>query len=83
MQLTARHDPQPELFDHYEEAIAGLRGSAALERELRLFEKRLLEVLGYGLAELANESFDDPRSRAAGCDRCCARPWPVASMVAA
>jgi DNA repair protein RecO (recombination protein O) len=60
MQLTARHDPQPELFDHYEEAIAGLRGTAALERELRLFEKRMLEVLGYGLAELANESFDDP-----------------------
>ena len=61
MQLTARHDPQPELFDHYEQAIAGLRGGAALERELRLFEKRMLEVLGYGLAELANASFDDPQ----------------------
>jgi DNA repair protein RecO (recombination protein O) len=61
MQLTARHDPQPELFDHYEEAIAGLRSGAALERELRLFEKRMLEVLGYGLAELASESFDDPQ----------------------
>jgi len=61
MQLTARHDPQPELFDHYEAAIAGLRGSSALERELRLFEKRMLEVLGYGLAELAGESFDDPQ----------------------
>ena len=61
MQLTARHDPQLELFDHYEEAIAGLRNGAALERELRLFEKRMLEVLGYGLAELATESFDDPQ----------------------
>lgn len=61
MQLTARHDPQLELFDHYEEAIGGLRNGAPLERELRLFEKRMLEVLGYGLVELAGESFDDPQ----------------------
>jgi len=61
MQLTARHDPQPELFDHYADALAGLRGGEPLERELRRFEKRLLDVLGYGLAELADETFDDPQ----------------------
>jgi DNA repair protein RecO (recombination protein O) len=61
MQLTARHDPQPELFDHYAEALAGMRGGDSIERELRLFEKRLLDVLGYGISELASETFDDPQ----------------------
>ena len=61
MQLTARHDPQPELFDHYADALAGLRSGESLERELRRFEKRLLDVLGYGLVELATETFDDPQ----------------------
>lgn len=58
--LTARHDPQPELFAHYAEALAGLRREANLERTLRLFEKRLLEVLGYGVAGLDEARFDDP-----------------------
>ena len=49
MNLTVRHDPQPELFGHYDTALRALRAGALLERELRLFEKRLLEVLGYGL----------------------------------
>jgi DNA repair protein RecO (recombination protein O) len=60
MQLTARHDPQPELFDHYADALAGLRSGESLERALRLFEKRLLDVLGYGISELSAETFDDP-----------------------
>jgi DNA repair protein RecO (recombination protein O) len=54
LKLTTRHDPQPELFDHYHEALAGLR-AGALEPSLRLFEKRLLEVLGYGL-DLSTEA---------------------------
>lgn len=58
--LTARHDPQPELFDHYAQALAGLRSAASQERTLRLFEKRLLDVLGYGVAELDEACFDDP-----------------------
>jgi DNA repair protein RecO (recombination protein O) len=60
MQLTARHDPQPDLFDHYADALAGLRSGESLERALRLFEKRLLDVLGYGISDLASETFDDP-----------------------
>lgn len=54
LKLTTRHDAQPELFDHYEAALEGLRGGA-LAPALRLFEKRLLDVLGYGL-NLATEA---------------------------
>jgi DNA repair protein RecO (recombination protein O) len=49
MSLTQRHDVQPEVFDHYDRALTGLREGAPLARELRLFEKRLLDVLGYGI----------------------------------
>jgi DNA repair protein RecO (recombination protein O) len=55
LKLTTRHDPQPQLFDHYHEALSRLHEVAALEPTLRLFEKRLLEVLGYGL-ELTTEA---------------------------
>lgn len=58
--LTARHDPQPELFAHYAQALADLRRSCEHERALRLFEKRLLDVLGYGVADLDEACFDDP-----------------------
>lgn len=47
--LTARHDPQPELFGHYHRALQSLKQGALLQRELRLFEKRLLDCLGYGI----------------------------------
>ena len=55
MKLTTRHDPLPALFDHYHATLGALRGGAALEPRLRIFEKRLLEVLGYGL-DLGSES---------------------------
>ncbi len=58
--LTARHDPQPELFAHYAQALADLRRDTEQERTLRLFEKRLLDVLGYGVAGLDEVRFDDP-----------------------
>lgn len=51
LNLTVRHDVLPELHDHYAGAVHGLRSGAPLERELRLFEKRLLDVLGYGIPE--------------------------------
>jgi DNA repair protein RecO (recombination protein O) len=60
MSLTVRHDPQPELYDHYCEAIESLRQESSLARTLRLFEKRLLDVLGYGITELREARFDDP-----------------------
>jgi DNA repair protein RecO (recombination protein O) len=60
LSLTARHDPQPELFGHYATALTGLRSAASQERTLRLFEKRLLDVLGYGVADLDEARFEDP-----------------------
>ncbi len=55
LRLTTRHDPQPQLFDHYHGALGALRAGAALEPCLRIFEKRLLEALGYGV-ELSSEA---------------------------
>jgi len=49
LRLTTRHDPQPALFDAYHGAIHRLKEGAALAPTLRVFEKRLLEMLGYGL----------------------------------
>jgi len=47
MRLLTRHDPFPELFGAYEDALLML--ASAEEPALRLFEKRLLQALGYGL----------------------------------
>jgi DNA repair protein RecO (recombination protein O) len=55
LKLTTRHDALPELFDHYHGTLGELRNGAPLEPCLRVFEKRLLEMLGYGL-DLATEA---------------------------
>jgi DNA repair protein RecO (recombination protein O) len=55
LQLTTRHDPQPALFDAYHGALHRLKEGAALAPTLRVFEKRLLQMLGYGL-ELTTEA---------------------------
>jgi DNA repair protein RecO (recombination protein O) len=47
LRLLARHDPHPGIFDAYERALRELDGRE--EPALRIFEKRLLEELGYGL----------------------------------
>lgn len=60
MSLTARHDPQPDLYDHYAVALDELRTASNQARTLRLFEKRLLDVLGYGITDLPDTRFDDP-----------------------
>lgn len=49
LKLLARHDGHASLFDDYGAALAGLRELATEARPLRIFEKRLLEALGYGL----------------------------------
>jgi DNA repair protein RecO (recombination protein O) len=49
LKLTTRHDPLPGLFDLYHGTLAALKQGQAVERHLRIFEKRLLEMLGYGL----------------------------------
>lgn len=50
LKLTHRHDPVPAVFDAYHVALEALKARASIEPTLRLFEKHLLELLGYGLA---------------------------------
>ena len=58
--LTIRHDPHPQLYDHYSTAIRGLRESPVYQQQLRLFEKRLLDALGYGLQDVEESQLADP-----------------------
>jgi DNA repair protein RecO (recombination protein O) len=50
LKLTHRHDPVPGVFDNYHAALEALKQGALLEATLRIFEKRLLDLLGYGVA---------------------------------
>jgi DNA repair protein RecO (recombination protein O) len=47
--LTTRHDPLMPLFDDYARTLRRLGVEAQPEPALRVFEKRLLESIGYGL----------------------------------
>jgi DNA repair protein RecO (recombination protein O) len=49
LKLTERCDPHPEIFDSYAACVQALCGGETEEPTLRLFEKRLLNDLGYGL----------------------------------
>jgi DNA repair protein RecO (recombination protein O) len=49
LKLTTRHDPNAELYDSYAVALRGLRAGDPIEPLLRRFEKRLLDLIGYGL----------------------------------
>ena len=53
LRLLHRQDPHPDAYRAYEEALDALPGPEA-EFALRLFEKRLLADIGYGL-ELADD----------------------------
>ena len=59
LKLTSRHDPAPAMFDDYRHALEGFRAGGAPQRTLRLFERRLLWSLGYGLT-LTSESNGSP-----------------------
>lgn len=50
LKLFARHDSHPEVFALYAQTIESLKTAADAARALRVFEKRLLDALGYGLA---------------------------------
>ena len=49
MRLLARHDPHTELFISYQTALQRLIMNDELDWTLRLFERDLLQQLGYGL----------------------------------
>lgn len=48
LKLFARHDSHPDVFALYSQTLDDLKHQDAI-RPLRLFEKRLLDALGYGL----------------------------------
>jgi DNA repair protein RecO (recombination protein O) len=49
LRLLVRHDPHEELFAWYQQALERLQDDAGIEATLRVFEKRLLQAIGYGL----------------------------------
>lgn len=50
VKLLHRHDPHPELYLRYRDTLESLADpDRSLEQTLRIFEKRLLESIGYGL----------------------------------
>lgn len=49
LRMVQRQDPHPELFDAYETALAALVRPDEEERALRIFERDLLQALGYGM----------------------------------
>lgn len=50
LRLIHRDDPHPELFQRYEQTLVSLSEPAEIEWTLRLFERDLLDALGYGLS---------------------------------
>ncbi len=49
LRMTRRHDPHPELFQRHNATLDQLAAGANPEPVLRLFERDLLHLLGYGL----------------------------------
>jgi len=49
LRLLHRHDPHERLFESYSEALGRLGEGRDMEATLRVFEKRLLEDIGFGL----------------------------------
>ena len=47
--LVPKFDAQHEIYHNYRQTLVALQQPAALQPALRLFEKKLLEALGYGL----------------------------------
>ena len=59
MRVLHKHDPHPALYTIYHNTLIELQGSALQLKTLRLFEKKLLEELGYGLQLTQNMSTQD------------------------
>ena len=54
LRFLHRHDPEPLLFDHYRATLDMVSRAGNPEPVLRVYEKRLLQAVGYAL-ELENE----------------------------
>jgi DNA repair protein RecO (recombination protein O) len=60
LKLFARHDSHPDVFAMYGATLDALKVDPEGLRPLRLFEKRLLDALGYGLALERDVDADRP-----------------------
>lgn len=60
LRLLHRDDPHPELFGYYEHCLAALADGDPLEQQLRRYEFRLLNSLGYGLVLDADARSGEP-----------------------
>lgn len=49
MRLLHKQDPHPELYTLYQQTLLMMQGEKLQQQTLRLFEKKLLEEIGYGL----------------------------------
>ena len=49
LRLLIGQDPHPKLFQYYEQTLQALRHAATVAPALRLFEKYLLQEMGYGI----------------------------------
>ena len=49
MRLLHKHDPHPQIYQLYQKTLLTLQEYNLQQSTLRLFEKKLLEELGYGL----------------------------------
>ena len=49
IRLLPKHDPHPQLYTIYQHTLLELERGNSQQKHLRLFEKKLLEELGYGL----------------------------------
>ncbi len=49
MRVLPKFDAQPQLYTNYQNTLLELQGSRLEQKALRLFEKKLLEELGYGI----------------------------------
>jgi len=60
LRLTARSDPNADIFSCYSRCLAELADRAHVARTLRIFELRLLQALGYGLELEADTGTGEP-----------------------
>lgn len=49
VRLLSQQQAEPMIFEAYQQALSGLQAAEQTEKTLRIFEKRLLESLGYGV----------------------------------
>jgi len=60
LRLTARGDPNADVFSCYSRCLAELASSAHVARTLRVFELHLLRALGYGIELDADAATGEP-----------------------